>query len=111
MGEYLKAKFGPGNVKVVNLDPGNDVLTYNCDLDACDLITVEDVMDRLKLGPNGSLLYCMEFLEENFEECVLKKIPDLFSTADKAHPYWVLFDMPGQVRETKIISVVIMEVH
>lgn len=32
-----------------------------------DLITLDDVMENLKLGPNGGLIYCMEFLESNFE--------------------------------------------
>lgn len=27
-----------------------------------DALCAQDVMEDLKLGPNGSLLYCMEFL-------------------------------------------------
>ena len=44
----------------------------------------------LKLGPNGALVYCMEFLESNFEWLVvqIKKFPK-----DK----YFLFDFPGQV--------------
>ncbi|ODN01220.1 GPN-loop GTPase 2 [Orchesella cincta] len=97
MGDYLKAKFGEANVKLVNLDPGNDVLPYTCDLDVCELITVEDVMDRLKLGPNGSLLYCMQFIDENFQEGVISKVSDLFKNCNKMEPCWLLFDMPGQL--------------
>ncbi len=29
------------------------------------LFLLEDVMEELKLGPNGGLVYCMEFLREN----------------------------------------------
>lgn len=97
MGNYLKAKFGVGNVKILNLDPGNDMLPYSCDLDVCNLITVEDVMDRMKLGPNGSLLYAMQFIDDNFVDEIQAKIPALFENADKGQPCWVLIDMPGQV--------------
>lgn len=100
MGEYLKSKFGADNVKVINLDPGNDKLPYSCELDVCSIITVEDVMERLKLGPNGSLLYAMQFIDENFQVEVLNKIPSLFSNANKSQPCWVLLDMPGQVCTT-----------
>ena len=31
--------------------------------DVQDLITVDDVMEELDLGPNGALMYCMEYLE------------------------------------------------
>lgn len=50
---------------VINLDPANDTLPYNCDININDLVTVEDVMKNLSLGPNGALLYCMEYLELN----------------------------------------------
>lgn len=53
------------------------------------LITVADVMDHLKLGPNGALIYCMEYLEENFDWLLtqLKQSPDNY----------FIFDCPGQV--------------
>ena len=50
---------------VVNLDPANEFMPYDCNVDIHELITVEDVMSNLSLGPNGALLYCMEFLETN----------------------------------------------
>lgn len=50
---------------VVNLDPANDFLPYDCQIDINELVSVEDVMKHLSLGPNGGLLYCMEFLEKN----------------------------------------------
>lgn len=51
----------------MNLDPANDVLPYQADIDISDLITISDVMDTLKLGPNGGLVYCMEYLEKNID--------------------------------------------
>lgn len=51
----------------VNLDPANDELPFKCDVDIRELITVEDAMEHLGLGPNGALRYCMQTLAENIE--------------------------------------------
>lgn len=76
-------------VAVVNMDPANETLPYKCTVNIAELITLSDVMNELRLGPNGGLVYCMEYLEKNldwlFEE--LKKYPD----------HYFLFDCPGQV--------------
>lgn len=76
-------------VAVINLDPANDVLPYTPDVDISDLITISDVMDTLKLGPNGGLVYCMEYLEKNLDW--LKN--ELAKLGDK----YLLIDCPGQV--------------
>ena len=55
------------NVLVVNLDPAAEQIHYDCAIDVRDLISVEDVMEELGLGPNGGLLYCMEYLLQNLE--------------------------------------------
>jgi GTPase SAR1 family protein len=54
-------------VSVVNVDPANDFLPYPCTVNIADLITLQDAMEELKLGPNGGMMYCMEFLEKNFD--------------------------------------------
>ena len=36
-------------------------------MDVKDLICVEDAMEELGLGPNGAMVYCMEFLEKNLD--------------------------------------------
>lgn len=76
-------------VAIINLDPANDILPYKCDTDISDLITLSDVMDCLKLGPNGGLIYCMEYLEKNFDwlQDKLNRLKDCY----------LLFDCPGQV--------------
>ncbi|XP_071800903.1 GPN-loop GTPase 2-like [Asterias amurensis] len=76
-------------VAVVNLDPANDILPYEAAVDIADLITVSDVMDKLKLGPNGGLVYCMEYLEKNVD-WLKTKLSALTGQ-------YVLFDCPGQV--------------
>ncbi|NXD87328.1 GPN2 GTPase, partial [Halcyon senegalensis] len=76
-------------VTVVNLDPANEAMPYQCAVDVAELITLPDVMDTLKLGPNGGLIYCMEYLEANFD-WLQEKL-----AAFRGHYY--LFDCPGQV--------------
>ena len=53
------------NIIVINLDPAAEIFKYRCDIDIRDLISLDDVMEELKLGPNGGLLYCMEYLIDN----------------------------------------------
>lgn len=76
-------------VLVVNMDPANEGLPYTCEVDVSELVTLDDVMEGLKLGPNGGLLYCMEYLQANMDwlENKLKKHRDCY----------FLFDCPGQV--------------
>eukprot|EP01137_Pigoraptor_chileana_P005904 Opistho-2@49623 len=90
MRDFLTA--GGRKVRIVNLDPANDNLPEDVAVDVCDLITVEDVMDRLDLGPNGGLVYCLEFVEKNYEwlEARLKE-------AGLGKESYFLFDCPGQV--------------
>lgn len=47
-------------------------------------------MKELGLGPNGAMIYCMEYLEENFD-WLEERLEDL---GDQAY---VAFDLPGQV--------------
>ncbi|CAD5124213.1 unnamed protein product [Dimorphilus gyrociliatus] len=76
-------------VAIVNLDPANELLPYTCSVNINELIKLEEVMERLKLGPNGGLLYCMEYLDKN-SKWLLNKIEEL---KDK----YLIFDCPGQV--------------
>jgi len=77
-------------ISVVNLDPANDAIPYPCAADISSLITLQDVMNEHGLGPNGGMLYCMEYLEANIDwlEERLKELGD---------EAYVLFDLPGQV--------------
>ncbi len=87
MKEFLSA-FGR-KVVIVNMDPANGTLPYECEVNISELITLSDAMDKLKLGPNGSLVYCMEFLEKNLEW--------LREKLDQFQGSYFLFDFPGQV--------------
>ena len=52
---------------MVNLDPAAEQFDYEPLADVKDLIQVDDVMEdsELKFGPNGGLVFCLEFLLEN----------------------------------------------
>lgn len=74
---------------VFNMDPANEKVPYEAAVDIADLVNAEKVAAELSLGPNGSLLYAMEFLEKNMA-WLEKKI------AEHKEDY-VLFDFPGQI--------------
>lgn len=38
---------------IVNLDPANDVLPFTPEIDVSDLVSLENVQEEQKLGPNG----------------------------------------------------------
>ncbi|TFY55457.1 hypothetical protein EVG20_g9310 [Dentipellis fragilis] len=77
-------------ISIVNLDPANDNIPYPCAIDISQLITLQDVMREHGLGPNGGMLYCMEYLEANYD-WLEDRLKELGKDA------YVLFDLPGQV--------------
>ncbi|XP_047020753.1 GPN-loop GTPase 2 [Helicoverpa zea] len=87
MSELLR-KLGR-NVVVINLDPANDLTSYKPDIDIRQLVVLEEVMDQHNLGPNGALLYCMEFLEKNIDWLLDQIKGDNYTN--------FIFDLPGQV--------------
>uniref|UniRef100_A0A915KCJ2 GPN-loop GTPase 3 n=1 Tax=Romanomermis culicivorax TaxID=13658 RepID=A0A915KCJ2_ROMCU len=78
-------------VHVVNLDPAAEKFDYPCDIDIRDLVQLEDIMEdeELHLGPNGGLVYALEYFASNLEwlEEQLGDVEDDY----------VLFDCPGQI--------------
>jgi len=121
MQEYLRLL--GRNAWVVNLDPANEVppktkkaandsddivtatdyieseiendLPYDALLDVCSsVVNLSSVMKQLGLGPNGGLVYCMEYLEAHCNEVIdmiEKKIRDQEDDA------YLIFDLPGQI--------------
>lgn len=55
------------SVAVVNLDPANDALVYEAALDVSELVGLEAVQEETGLGPNGGLIWAMEYLETNID--------------------------------------------
>jgi GPN-loop GTPase len=74
----------------VNLDPAATDFTYQPDLDIRDLISLEDVMEEMSLGPNGGLIFCFEFLLQNLD-FLAQAIEPL------TEEYLIIFDLPGQI--------------
>jgi len=79
------------DVRIINLDPAcSPQLPYPCAVDIRSLITLQDVMDCYGLGPNGGIIYAMEYLATNID-WLRQQIAQLPTNA------YLLFDFPGQV--------------
>lgn len=63
---------------------------YAVSVDIRDLISVDEVGEEMSLGPNGALVYCMEFMLHNIEW--LEDKLDAFIDND-----YLVFDLPGQI--------------
>ncbi|KAL7492432.1 hypothetical protein ACHAWT_001580 [Skeletonema menzelii] len=84
---------GPRNhrrIHVANLDPAAEHFRYDVAFDIRELISVDDVMEELQLGPNGSLVYCMEYLLENMDW-----LQDHLDSYDDDE--YLIIDCPGQI--------------
>ena len=77
---------------IVNLDFANDTLPYEASIDVRDLVSLERVMEEFDLGPNGGLIYCMEYLLEN-----IVWLKDRLKEVESNGTACILFDCPGQV--------------
>lgn len=79
------------SVRVVNLDPAAEYFDYPVMADIRELISVDDVMedDSLRFGPNGGLVFCMEYFIQNFDW--------LEEELGEGEDDYFLFDCPGQI--------------
>ncbi|RIB03828.1 GPN-loop GTPase [Gigaspora rosea] len=77
------------SVHLFNLDPAAEKFEYNPTIDIRDLITLEDVMEELQYGPNGGLIYCLEFL--------LNNIDWLEDELGEYEDDYLIIDCPGQI--------------
>ena len=76
----------------INLDPANDNKNSIFDIDIRQLINLEDVEKNLKLGPNGSFLYCVNFLNEN-----ISWLEKQINQEKYCNYFYYLIDTPGQI--------------
>ena len=58
------------------------------EIDIRDLISLDDAVDEMKLGPNGGLVFCVEYLSQNMEW-----LEDELSQFDEDG--YFIFDSPG----------------
>lgn len=78
-------------VHVINLDPAADDFSYPVTADVRELISLDDVMEEEDLGPNGALMFCMEYFEDNMDDWLADQL-DGYTEDDM-----VIFDCPGQL--------------
>lgn len=87
-------------IDIVNLDPAAEFFDYEPLVDVRELIQLDDVMEdeELRFGPNGGLVFCMEYLTENswWLEEKLNNVDDDY----------IIFDCPGQIELYTHITVV-----
>ena len=76
---------------VVNLDPANHDPPYECSVSIEELISLEEVQNELGLGPNGGMVYCMEYVAKNLD-WLRERVASLVEEGK-----YLLFDLPGQV--------------
>ncbi|XP_076628741.1 GPN-loop GTPase 3 [Colletes latitarsis] len=78
-------------VEIVNLDPAAEYFDYEPLVDIRELIQLDDAMEdvELQFGPNGGLVFCMEYLLEN-SSWLEEKLGDVDDD-------YIIFDCPGQI--------------
>jgi hypothetical protein len=54
-------------VCIVNLDPANEHLPYECDVSITQLITIKEAMKTRGIGPNNAMIVAMEYLNDNIQ--------------------------------------------
>ena len=74
---------------IVNLDPGVESLPYEPDIDIRDWISLQEVMETNKLGPNGAQIVCADMIALNTNE--IKESIESFKSD------YILIDTPGQI--------------
>lgn len=74
------------NICLINLDPAQEN-GADYDLDLCQYITVNEVMEECDYGPNGALFYALKEMCENIEELNLNEFEGEY----------FFFDCPGQI--------------
>ncbi|CAG5095116.1 Similar to GPN3: GPN-loop GTPase 3 (Bos taurus) [Cotesia congregata] len=87
-------------IHVVNLDPAAEYFDYEPLVDIRELISVDDVMEdeEFKFGPNGGLIFCMEYLVEN-SQWLADELGDIDGD-------YIIFDCPGQLELYSHMSVI-----
>ncbi|XP_036343178.1 GPN-loop GTPase 3-like [Rhagoletis pomonella] len=90
-------------IEVVNLDPAAEHFDYQPLVDIRDLIQLDDAMEdeELHYGPNGGLVFCLEYLIEN-QDWLKSQLcggeeSDTDEIGGEPDDDYILFDMPGQI--------------
>ena len=88
--EYLQEYNQEISVVTINLDPGCRTLPYTPDIDIRDYVTVDEVMEKTGLGPNGAMIAATDLMVNYIED--LK-----YEINQYNDPEIILVDTPGQM--------------
>jgi hypothetical protein len=88
--EHISHKYTEIRVIIVNLDPGAQTLPYNPHVDVRDFVTLEEVMAKHGLGPNGGMIAATDTIIDYIEDIK-------FEISEYNNPEIVLIDTPGQM--------------
>lgn len=91
LAEALATQLSAQGVKglTLNLDPGADWLPYTPEVDIRTRVSLQEVMQRYRLGPNGALVVAVDLM--------VNHLPELKELIKAREPDYVLIDTPGQM--------------
>ncbi len=73
----------------VNLDPGADYIPYSADVDVREWFTLEDIMHKYNVGPNGAQIIGADLISTI--------IDDIKDEIENSNSEYVIIDTPGQM--------------
>ena len=77
------------SVATVNLDPGVLHLSYGPDVDIRDYLSLQGVMEKYNLGPNGGLIASIDLMSAHIDK--------IQNEIDELGADFILLDTPGQI--------------
>ncbi len=86
---YISMRDSEITVIAINLDPGALDLKFNPEIDIRDYITLDEVMRKYNLGPNGGMVLASDLM--------INFIDDIKYEIGQYQPDWVLIDTAGQL--------------
>jgi len=86
-GEWIRREMD-SNISYINLDPGCTDLPYKPSFDVRDHFTIEEIMRKEKLGPNGAMI--------RGAELILKRMRVILREITTTQADFRLVDTPGQ---------------
>ena len=87
--DYISMRDSEITVIAINLDPGALDLKFNPEIDIRDYITLDEVMRKYNLGPNGGMILASDLM--------INYLEDLKYEINQYQPDWVLIDTAGQL--------------
>ncbi|MHA1728117.1 MAG: ATP/GTP-binding protein [Promethearchaeota archaeon] len=87
---HISQKYNEISTIIINLDPGVRDLPYNPQIDIRDFLTLEEVMEKYSLGPNGGLIAATDLIIDYIEDIK-------FEISEYNDPDVVIIDTPGQM--------------